>query len=152
MEYMARLWFNKLPIFIVRPFNYTGVGQTELFLIPKIVSHFKSKKDIIELGNTSVWREFNDVRAVANKYRLLLELAPVGQTINVCTGNMYSLSEVVETATKITGCNIDIKINPSFVRKNELVKLRGDDSLLWSLVGKMDMYSLEDTIRWMVDS
>ena len=114
---MARLWFNKLPIFIVRPFNYTGVGQTELFLIPKIVSHFKSKKDIIELGNTSVWREFNDVRAVANKYLLLLELAPVGQTINVCTGNMYSLSEVVETATKITGCNIDIKINPSFVRK-----------------------------------
>ena len=99
-----------------------------------------------------MWREFNDVRADANNYRLLLELAPVGQTINVCTGNMYSLSEVVETATKITGRNIDIKINPSFVRKNELVKLRGDDSLLWSLVGKMDMYSLEDTIRWMVDS
>ncbi|MCF5276853.1 NAD-dependent epimerase/dehydratase family protein, partial [Pseudomonas syringae] len=90
MEYMASLWHARLPIVIARPFNYTGVGQAENFLLPKIVSHFARKASTIELGNLDVWRDFSDVRAVVSAYRGLLEVCPVGQTINVSSGVTHS--------------------------------------------------------------
>src|SRR4051794_18523595 len=51
MEYLVRTWCDRLPIVLTRPFNYTGVGQEPHFLVPKIVSHFKRREPVIELGN-----------------------------------------------------------------------------------------------------
>ena len=150
MEQMAHLWVEQLPLFVVRPFNYTGVGQDEKFLIPKIVSHFREKNQVIELGNLDVWRDFGDVRAVADTYRRLLEHCPVGETLNVCTGQTYSLREVVALCEKITGHRIEIQVNPKFVRTNEVRILTGDNSRLKDVIGDCQSYNLEDTLRWML--
>ncbi|WP_137984288.1 GDP-mannose 4,6-dehydratase, partial [Pseudomonas viridiflava] len=90
------LWHARLPLVITRPFNYTGVGQAENFLLPKIVSHFTQRESTIELGNLDVWRDFSDVRAVTSAYRGLLEARPLGKTLNVCSGVTHSLREVIE--------------------------------------------------------
>jgi len=150
MEQMARLWVDRLPLFIVRPFNYTGVGQDEAFLIPKIVNHFRGKRAVIELGNLDVWREFGDVRAVAAIYRDLLDCCPVGKTINVCTGLTHSLREVLALCEKITGHPIEIQVNQKFVRSNEVRVLTGDNRRLKSLIGEWRAYSMEETLRWML--
>ncbi|KTC51727.1 GDP-6-deoxy-D-lyxo-4-hexulose reductase, partial [Pseudomonas fluorescens ABAC62] len=134
MEYMAGLWQAKLPIVIARPFNYTGVGQADNFLLPKIVSHFIRKASTIELGNLDVWRDFSDVRAVVQAYRGLLEVRPLGQTINVCSGVTHSLREVIEMCKTITGHEIDVQVNPAFVRANEVKTLCGNNARLRSLV------------------
>lgn len=152
MEYMARLWSNKLPICIVRPFNYTGVGQNEKFLIPKIVKHFKDKDPVIELGNLDVWREFGDVRTVATIYRMLIEDCPVGETLNVCTGQTYSLKDVINLCEKLTGHNVEIKVNPEFVRENEVRELKGDNARLIKWAGNIPSYTFEETLSWMLNS
>lgn len=151
MEKMAQLWADRLPIFIVRPFNYTGIGQEENFLIPKIVSHFADKKPVIELGNLDVWREFGDVRAVADVYTKLVKRCPVGETLNVCTGQSHSLREVIAICEKITGHSIEIKVNPLFVRANEVRELTGDNTRLKSHIGDWKIPDLEDTLSWMLE-
>ncbi len=152
MEQMARLWVDQLPLFFVRPFNYTGVGQGEMFLIPKVVAHFREKRPVIELGNLDVWREFGDVRAVADAYRRLLEHCPVGETLNVCMGQAYSLREVVALCEKITGHDIEIQVNSKIVRANEVRVLKGDNSRLKRVIGDWQSHNLEETLQWMLQN
>ncbi|WP_374362278.1 GDP-mannose 4,6-dehydratase [Pseudoduganella danionis] len=149
MEYMARLWQDKLPLIFVRPFNYTGVGQQENFLLPKIVGHFRRQASEIELGNLHVWRDFSDVRMVARSYRRLLAAAPVGQTFNVCSGQGWSLGEVLDMMGEIAGYKINVRVNPAFVRANEVVRLVGDNARLSAAIGALEPVPLADTLRWM---
>lgn len=149
MEYMARLWQDKLPIVIARPFNYTGVGQTESFLLPKIVSHFKCRAPQIELGNLDVWRDFSDVRVVAEAYRGLAQAKAVGRTFNVCSGQATSLREVISMMEDIAGYCIDVQVNPAFVRANEVKTLTGSADRLRSVLSDWQSIPLSDTLRWM---
>lgn len=152
MEYMAKTWYQKLPIIITRPFNYTGVGQSKQFLIPKIVDHFVTKKETIELGNIDVWRDFNDVRNVAHVYQKLLQKKPIGEVINICTGTATSLREVIKLAEDITNHKIKILVNSEFVRSNEVKILCGDSNKLSSFIGACNDYKLYDTLSWMLET
>lgn len=151
MEYMARLWQDKLPLIVARPFNYTGVGQHENFLLPKIVSHFRRKAADIELGNLYVWRDFSDVRMVAASYRKLLASGAnaAGQTFNICSGHGYSLGEALDMMADIAGYKINVHVNPAFVRANEVVRLVGDNRRLVAATGPLATVPLADTLRWM---
>ncbi len=150
MEKMALLWQDRLPLFIVRPFNYTGQGQSKSFLIPKVVEHFKQNASSIALGNLDVYREFNDVRMVAEIYRKLLEIDPVGKTINICSGTVYSLQDIIDQCQQLTNHAIEITINPKFVRANEMKTLKGSNELLSSLIKDYQHKPLAETLEWML--
>jgi nucleoside-diphosphate-sugar epimerase len=149
MEHMARLWMNKLPITIARPFNYTGVGQSENFLLPKIVSHFRKGAARIELGNLAIARDFSDVRMVAQSYRRLLAAAPSGEAFNVCSGHAHSLQSLIDTMSDIAGYRIDVQVNPAFVRANDVLTLTGSNARLAGAIGKITPIPLVETLRWM---
>lgn len=150
MEYMSRLWCDKLPIAITRPFNYTGVGQADNFLLPKIVGHFTRRATRIELGNLDVWRDFGDVRWVAKAYQRLLACRASG-VFNICSGRAYALREVISMMEEIAGYRIEVAVNPAFVRPNEVKTLTGDASKLVSVIGDWRPCSLRDTLQWMYD-
>lgn len=151
MEYAARLWSDKLPITIVRPFNYTGVGQSEKYLIPKIVSHFRRREDLIELGNLDVSRDFYDVRLVADAYcRMLASNRAVG-TFNVCSGEAHTLRSIIELMTRISGHELELRVNPAFVRENEVRRLVGSHAKFVRTFGAIPDFNLENTLRWMYE-
>ena len=151
MEYMAWLWREKLPIVIARPFNYSGVGQAEHFLIPKIIKHYKEKAARIELGNLEVRRDYSDVRNVASAYRKLVEGVEAKGAINVCSGEAYSVNEILEIVSEISGHTLKVDINPNFFRANEIDLLFGSHEKLEKIVGPIEWIPLRETLRWMLE-
>jgi GDP-6-deoxy-D-talose 4-dehydrogenase len=152
MEHLAKTYADRLPLFFVRPFNYTGPGQVESFVIPKLVAHFKKRASTVELGNLTVEREYNDVRLVTSAYLKLLDKAQTGQTYNICSSKTYTLHQVIDTLVELTGHQIKVVVNPAFVRANELHRLCGDASKLDKTIGSSDSIALKDTLRWMLES
>jgi nucleoside-diphosphate-sugar epimerase len=152
MEFMAQLWKGRLPLVIARPFNYTGIGQSESFLPAKIVAHFRRRAPEIELGNLNVARDFSDVRDVTKAYRLLLEACPVGAVVNICSGRSISLHELIDICSGVTRHNINVRINPAFVRTGEIATLCGNPDQLHSLAGNWERIPLKDTLQWMLDA
>ena len=154
MEHIAKLFAGRLPITICRLFNYTGVGQSEAFLLPKIVSHVKRRSKVIELGNLDVARDFSDVRDVVAVYEALLnEPQARGATLNICSGRAYTLREVLGMTEQVSGWRLEVEVNPSFVRSNEVKILLGSRARLDSVLGHpRSIIPLDETLRWMIET
>lgn len=151
-EFVAHLYRERLPIIIARPFNYTGVGQSIDFVIPKIIDHVRSRANEIELGNLDVARDFSDVRDVVLAYALLLsEDGAVGNVFNICSGEAHSLKDVIAMIKEISGHDFNINVNPAFVRENEVKMLWGDRSKIEALLGHRPSYTLRETLAWMLE-
>ena len=150
MEKIVANYCTKLPIIITRPFNYTGVGQAEHFLVPKIVSHFKQKKSEIELGNLDVYRDFSSVDFVVNAYAKLLQSDVKSEVFNICSGNSYSLKQIIESLEAQAGYKINVSVNPAFVRADEVKKITGDNNKLLNLFPELKVIRLEEVLESML--
>ena len=147
MEHMARTYQDRLPLLITRPFNYTGPGQASHFLIPKIVDHYRQRQPVIELGNLEVIRDFSDVRLLVEVYRRLLESNVAGETVNICSGVGTALGEIIARMNQIAGYAIEVRVNPAFVRANEVRRLIGDNHKLRRLIGELPDYAMDDILQ-----
>ncbi len=151
METGAALWRDRLDLVVARPFNYTGVGQATDYLIPKIVDHFRRRALAIELGNTWVRRDFGDVRAVADAYAgLALSKAPP-PIVNLCTGAVSSIDDILAILVELTGHAPEVRVNPAFVRQNDVSVLGGDPTRLHAALPGWRPRALANTLGWMVE-
>jgi nucleoside-diphosphate-sugar epimerase len=141
MEIMAKNFFSAMPVVIARPFNYTGTGQSDNFVIPKIISHFKNKIQILKLGNLFVEREFNDVEFVCYAYLQLLRHGIANEIYNVCSGNTYNLLYIINLLEELTNFKPTIQVDNSLLRGSEISKLAGDPSKISHLLFE-DQYKI----------
>ena len=154
MEVMAKTFMDRLPLVITRPFNYTGTGHDLNFVIPKLVHHFARRAPRIALGNLNVEREFNDVHTVCAAYLHLLNIGVAGETYNVCSGRPHTLQSVIDVLQRLTRHEMQIDVNPAFVRANELHRLCGDPGKLQELLAghgvKLSEPSLPEMLQEML--
>lgn len=154
MEQALLVYGQSLPLVVARPFNYTGVGQKNIFLIPKLVEHFKLELPSIDLGNTYVEREFNDIEFVVHSYFLLLGFGLPGEVYNICSGKPYKINQVIELLQQLTGHKLLVNKRDDLVRTDELSSLYGDPSKLFDLGKRSGVHlpaiAIEETLRRML--
>jgi GDP-6-deoxy-D-talose 4-dehydrogenase len=152
MEVIAGVYGDRLPCIVARPFNYTGPGQSERFLVAKIVEHFARGAARIELGNLDVERDFLDVRTVAGIYADLLDCANAdGDAVNLCSGRAVSLRAIIQRMEAMTGRHMEVVTNPEFVRGNEIPRLVGCNRRLRDLLGIEPVMDLDATLGDMLE-
>jgi nucleoside-diphosphate-sugar epimerase len=149
MEYMVKNNFeDEFPILFLRPFNYTGIYQSQKFIIPKIINAFREQSRYIDLGDITIERDFSDVRDVVEAYILLMNSSIECGAYNVCSGSTKSLVQIIDYCKKISGHSIEIKKDYNLFRKNEIKSLVGCNKKLIE-IGWKPKYGITNTIDWM---
>jgi GDP-6-deoxy-D-talose 4-dehydrogenase len=75
----------------------------------------------------------------------------VGQTFNVCSGKAWTLNDMLAMVREISGHDFEVRVNPAFVRANEVKTLQGNRAKLDAAVGVVPEIALQDTLRWMLE-
>ena len=152
MERAAMSWTGRLPIIILRPFNYTGVGHGSRFLVPKLVQLFKERGTDASFVDPSVIRDYSDVRWVAGVYRDILQRPEHGLVLNVCSGVGTPLPRLVSLLEQLSGHSVSMQPRRRTERPVKQNALVGDATRLQRLIEHPSPYSLEDTLSWMLQS
>lgn len=151
MEHIARTYAEDFALTITRPFNYTGPGQAAYFLIPKLAAHFAQRKPSINLGNLDIARDYTSIDDVVQAYLMLLDCeAAAGHTVNICSGRVSSLQQLLDLFTQLSGHQLQVHSQAQFVRRHDIAVLSGDYSLLHQLCGWQPRQSIPDLLQSML--
>lgn len=139
-------------IVIVRAFNHTGPGQTDVFALPGFARQIAEAErglvePILHVGNLDVVRDFTDVRDVVRAYRMLLEEGPPGALYNVCSGRGRKLRDLVDTLVSMSGVAMEIVVDRERWRQAEIESLVGDNRLIERDMGWRPEIAIEKTLE-----
>jgi GDP-4-dehydro-6-deoxy-D-mannose reductase len=153
LAYAAR---HRLRIVVTRPFNHAGPGQRTDFVIPALARRVRAVRDAeastIPVGNLESHRDFTHVADVVRAYRSLLEGLAAGRfgeggiVVNVASGRSVSIGEILAGLCRRAGVDPMVTVDPALLRANEPPEIRGDASLLRSLIGWAPVLGVEDIL------
>lgn len=136
---------------IVRPFNHTGPGQTEKFVVPKIVNAFKRGDSTISLGNINTIRDFTDVRDVVKAYTTIIDHFKNGEIYNVSSGKGITIRDIIDKLNHISGRLITVDKKEFLVRKSEIKSIVGNAQKLKNDLNWEATISFDDTLYSMLN-
>lgn len=158
-EMMAKVLADSfgMQIMLTRSFNHMGPFQDERFVIPSFVRRILdiaesgAKSGEIETGDTSIVRDFVDVRDVVRAYYRLLLDGKAGEVYNICGEKGVSLAEVVDQIADIVGVSVTTRVNPDFVRPGDNQVVIGSAEKIRQDIGWTAEIPLRQTLMDMIE-
>ena len=145
-----------LKIYYVRPFNHTGVGQRDSFVLP---SFCKQAADLetagvpgeIRVGNLTAKRDFSDVRDIVRAYRMILESDDDRIIYNVGSGAAHGLDEMLNYIVSLCTNDVKVVVDQERFRPIDTPIVLCDNSLIREKLGWEPEYTIFDTLKEMFE-
>jgi GDP-4-dehydro-6-deoxy-D-mannose reductase len=143
---------------VVRPFNHTGQGQSEAFVVPSFAAQIARieaglQPPTLLVGNLDDERDFLDVSDVIDAYDLLLTLRSFAEArgaFNVSSGVAIRIGDLLEKLLSLANVRIEVRIDSERLRPAPIPKVVGDSTRLRQL-GWAPRASLDDTLAAVLD-
>lgn len=141
-----------MDIILTRSFNHIGPDQKDVFVISsfakQLVELKKSNNPHKELitGDTTIIRDFVDIRDVVHAYYLLFTKGKKGEIYNVCTGKGTSLNEAIQTMSSILNLDVSHMIDQQLVRPNDNKIIIGSNAKIKQDTGWTMEFTLKESL------
>ena len=143
-----------MQIYHVRPFNHTGVGQKDNFVLPSFCKQAaeiekSGKSGVIKVGNLMARRDFGHVKDLMRAYRMIVESPYCDTVYNVGTGKAHSLREMLNYIVSLCSQSIKVEVDPARVRPIDNPVICCDYSKIKAELGWEPQYKVFDALKEM---
>jgi GDP-4-dehydro-6-deoxy-D-mannose reductase len=137
-----------------RPFNHTGPGQTEDFVLPNFAAQIARIEagliaPVIRVGNLEAERDFLDVRDVAAAYVSAMQRPDAlenGEILNVASGKAHRVADLLEILVGMSSTKISIVVDPARIRPIEIAHFYGNTDRIFSRLNWRPQRSILDLL------
>jgi GDP-4-dehydro-6-deoxy-D-mannose reductase len=143
----------------LRPFNHTGPGQTEAFVVPAFARQIAMiaaglQEPVLRVGDITPSRDFLDVRDVCAAYVSCLDMResiPPGAIFNLSSGRAIRIGDVLNELLAQAGLAVDIIPEPSRKRLTDIAFACGDSRKIIAATGWKPTVPWAETLRDVLD-
>lgn len=157
-EHLARIYAEGYGIDIccTRSFNHCGPGQSDRFVVSRIVKQFVgisrgTQDPVIHIGNGSIVRDFIDVHDVVIAYNILLTKGKRGDVYNICSGTGRTIRSIVQDLSEILKIPVEIREEQAQIRPIDNPRIIGSNEKMLRKFGWQPTVRFEETLRAMYD-
>ncbi len=140
-----------------RPFNHTGPGQSEAFVVPAFARQIArvargEQNAVLQVGALEPERDFLDVRDVCAAYALCLKKdVPPGTVLNIASGTPRRVGDVLAALLALAGIQATIAPDAGRMRPTDIRTATGDASRARRMLGWAPTIPWEQTLRDVLD-
>lgn len=136
----------------VRPFNHTGPGQSDAFVVPAFAHQVARiaagrQPPVLQVGALDPERDFLDVRDVCAAYAACLGAdLPPGQILNLASGHPRRVGDVLQALLDLAGVKAEVQTDAARLRPADIPRAMGDASEARRLLGWEPRIPWEQTL------
>ncbi len=145
-----------MKIYCVRPFNHTGVGQKDNFVLPSFCRQVaeierSGQAGVMKVGNLAAERDFSHVKDIVRAYRMIVENDDCKKIYNVGSGKAYSIQKILDYIISLCSQKVTVETDPERFRPVDTPTICCDNRLIKQELGWEPEYTIFDTVKEMFE-